>query len=227
MRTFLIVDDHQLFADGLRSILEQLDDQVTVVAVTRAADALALITEQGHFDAVLLDLNLPDAHGLQVLNTLNRAFPLLPVIIVSADDNPADMHRALHYGARGYIHKGSTGKIVTHAIRLVLDGGVYIPPQMLRDMPDSQADAAHCALRSDAASDGALRISPSPCALTPRQSEVLRCIIDGLSNKQIGQRLDISEATAKAHVTAVLKSLNAPNRTTAAQIARKLGWVSL
>ena len=227
MRTFLIIDDHQLFADGLRSILEQLDDHVTVFAVTRAADALALISEQGHFDAVLLDLNLPDAHGLQVLNALNRAFPLLPVIIVSADDNPADMRRALHCGARGYIHKGSTGKIVTHAIRLVLDGGVYIPPQMLRVTPDSQADAADRALGTETTSDFARRISPSPCALTPRQMEVLGCIIDGLSNKQIGQRLDISEATAKAHVTAVLKSLNAPNRTTAAQTARKLGWVSL
>lgn len=162
MRTFLIVDDHQLFADGLRSILEQLDDHVTVFAVTRAADALALITERGHFDAVLLDLNLPDALGLQVLNTLNQAFPSLPVIIVSAADNPENMHRALHYGARGYIHKGSTGKIVTHAIGLVLDGGVYIPPQMLRATPHSPADSANCVLASETTSDGSSPLAEQP-----------------------------------------------------------------
>lgn len=223
MLKILIVDDHFLFAEGMRCILERLGDKVIVFDACCASDGLTLAAQHNDLTAVLLDLYLPDVNGIEALSQFKQAFPALPVIILSACENAADMRSTLDLGASGFIHKASKTKVMLHAIRLVLDGGVYVPPQMLNGKrPNNGGDnPIHTSVFNlDKANNNAQSLSQ--LGLTPRQTQVLRYIVRGLSNKQIGHVLAITEATAKAHVTAILKTLNVSNRTKAAQVVNEL-----
>lgn len=225
MLKLLIVDDHFLFSEGMRCILARLADNVIVFDACCAGDGLTLAAQHNDLAAVLLDLDLPDVNGLEALSQFKQAFPTLPVIILSACDVTAEMRLCLHSGANGFIPKASKTKVMLHAIRLVLDGGVYVPPQLLNG--EMRANRHTNPIHPHTTYLNNVSDNPhptSPLGLTPRQTQVLRYIVDGLSNKQIGHVLAITEATAKAHVTAVLKTLNVPNRTKAAQIVHKLGF---
>lgn len=223
MLKVLTVDDHHLFVEGMRCLLERLGDPVTVLTATRAQDALSLAAQHPDIHVVLLDLGLPDSNGLQPLSQFRQAFPLLPVIILSACDEVTAMRQALESGASGYISKASKGNVMLHAIRLVLAGGIYVPPEMLHERKVARESAAVVEpKRRQKERRSQQRLPNASLGLTPRQQEVLLCVAEGLSNKQIADRLNIAEPTAKSHVTAVLKTLNVPNRTKAAQVAQKL-----
>lgn len=224
MLKILIVDDHHLFVEGMHCLLERMGDEVTVLDAACGKDALSLAAQHQDINLVLLDLALPDSNGLQVLLQFHHGFPLLPVIILSASDEIAAMRQALETGANGYISKASKGNVMLHAIRLVLAGGIYVPPEMLRERkaPRHSVTQVQSSRRLKEKRDE-LRLPTASLGLTPRQQQVLLCVVEGLSNKQIADRLKISETTAKSHVSAILKMFNVSNRTTAAQLARQMG----
>lgn len=205
----LIVDDHHLFLEGMRYVLRSLDPNMVIVEAHSAKQALDLASEHENFDMVLLDINLPDSNGFTALSQLNRHNPLLPIIVLSASEDPGDIQRALEEGAMGFIPKSSTADIMLSAMQLVQAGGVYVPSCFMKsDTTSTTTHAGH---------------SGSVATLTPRQLEVLGLLLRGDSNKQIAQTLGLTEPTIKAHVTAILKALGVTNRTQAALAAESLG----
>jgi len=202
----LVVDDHPLVREGLRQVLAGLDAGANVVEAANAGAALAAIAGRADFDLMLLDLNLPDRDGLSLLGEVGRLAPDLPVVMLSGVQDPALMRAALDAGAAGFIPKSSLSQVVLPALKLVLAGGIYVPPEMLRDAetpaPDAQAPL-----------------------LTERQQQVLRLIANGASNKEIAAKLQLSEPTVKGHVVAVFRALGVRTRTQAIAAATRVGLV--
>ena len=201
----LLVDDHALFREGLRHVLNGLDEQITVLEASDFEQALTYGATRPDLDLVLLDLNIPGKDGFSVLDTFVKRYPALPVVIVSSSNHRSDIQRALDAGAMGYIPKESTSTIMLNALKLILAGGVYVPPNMMQSShaPQSANDHSH--------------------SLTPRQLQVLALLVQGCSNKEIASRMQLAEATVKMHITAILKSLGATNRTQAVLAVEKLG----
>lgn len=208
----LIADDHGLFREGIRHVLAQLGDDVEIVETSNGEEAVRIAGEQADLDLVLLDLHMPGLDGLSALALLVERHPTLPVVVLSASENPADMQQALDAGAMGFIPKATTASVMIGALRLVFSGGIYIPPEMLRPARSAPASTMAPAAASDTAR-----------LLTPRQLDVLALLVRGEPNKRIATRLGLSEATVKAHVTAVLRALSASNRTQAAAMVDRLG----
>jgi DNA-binding NarL/FixJ family response regulator len=202
----------------LRLVLGALDGGTEIVVANSAAQGLAMAAQHADLSLVLLDLTLPGMHGSQALTHFVQRFPFLPVVILSASENHEDMQAALHAGAVGYISKASRREVMIQAIKLVLAGGIYLPPELLRG-PAPQGVGAP-------ATPEAREEMVSRLGLTPRQLDVLRYVIEGKSNKEISRALDIAEATTKTHVTAVFKALNVDNRTKAARVAARLGLIA-
>jgi DNA-binding NarL/FixJ family response regulator len=201
----LIADDHALFREGMRHVLALLMDDVEIVEAGDCAQALRSVESDGDITLMLLDLNMPGRDGFAALETLSRRYPALPIVVLSGSELRADMRRALDNGAMGFIPKSATAPVMLSALRLVLAGGVYVPPELVQ-------------------SGAQERSAPGADAgLTPRQIEVLGCVIDGKPNKIIAYQLGLTEATVKAHITAVFKALQITNRTQAARAAERLG----
>lgn len=217
MTKLLIIDDHPLVLEGLRLVLGALDENTEIVVASSAAQGLTMAAQHADLSLVLLDLNLPGMHGSQALMHFVQHFPFLPVVILSASENYEDMQAVLHSGAMGYISKASKREVMIQAIKLVLAGGVYLPPELLRGSMLQGVGTQTTETREEAA---------SRLGLTPRQLAVLRCVIEGKSNKEISCALNIAEATTKAHVTAIFKALNVDNRTKAASEASRLGLMA-
>lgn len=203
----LIIDDHPLVAEGMLSILSTLGEQVNAKILTDAAKGVDGALEFNP-DLILLDLHMPGMDGLQALELLGEKLPACSVVIVSASLEKNDMQTAMRLGASGFIPKSATPEIMLQALKLVLSGGVYIPPEML--------DLGKKILPQEAAGRAA-------GSLTPRQLEVLKLLSEGKVNKEIARVLDCAETTVKAHVTAVFKELGARNRTEAVVSAQKRG----
>jgi DNA-binding NarL/FixJ family response regulator len=202
----LIADDHALFREGLRHVLGQLEGVTEVLEAGTCGEALELAAADPALGLVLLDIRMPDMSGLDGLATLVERHPLLPVVVLSASLAPEDMQQALDGGATGFIPKTATGPVMLSALRLVLSGGVYVPPEMLAPPPRPEA-------------------SGEP-PLTPRQIEVLRLLERGDPNKVIARELALSEATVKAHIGAIMRALGVRNRTQAVRAARELGLLT-
>jgi DNA-binding NarL/FixJ family response regulator len=196
----LICDDHALFREGLELVLAQLEPGARLESVPDAEAALARVADDSNLDLVLLDIALPGLSGLAALETLRRDYPAVPVVILSASESPADARAALERGASGFIPKSTRGSVLLAAVRLVLGGGVYVPPLLLGAPP---AAPGH--------------------GLTGRQLEVLRLIARGLTNAEIARALGISGATVKNHLERIYAALGASNRTEAAMRMRELG----
>lgn len=194
----LLIDDHPLFRQGLRTLLLPLDAELEIDEAGACAEALERLAT-AVYDLVLLDLKLPGQSGLDALEALREAAPAAPIVVLSGEDDPRTIRGAIDRGAMGFIPKSSTQELLIQALRLVLAKGIYLPP---------------------AALDGMDADLPS---LTPRQLEVLRCVIQGLPNKVIARVLDISDWTVKQHVSEVLHRLGARNRTEAVYAAAKSG----
>jgi DNA-binding NarL/FixJ family response regulator len=203
----LLVDDHALFREGLKFLLGSLDAALRVDEAGDCAKALEHAAARS-YDLVLLDLKMPGTAGLDALQALRDAIPAAPLVVLSGEDNPAVVRAAIERGAMGFIPKSSTPEVLIQALRLVLARGVYLPPAVLDAAADPQpADEPGAAL----------------AGLTPRQVDVLRCVIQGKANKVIARELDISEGTVKAHLSSVLRAFGAHNRTEAVYAAAKLG----
>ena len=203
-----IIEDHPLYADALGAILLSVDDIGAVEYVTDKGGFEQLLADPATIDLVLLDLTLPDLDARDVLARIQTTRPDVPVVIISGDSDPLTIAKMLNLGARGFIPKTTKASILIGAIKLVLAGGTYVPPAavtgLYRDPQDGLAEAP--------APFG----DPAFARLTPRQRTVIAMLAEGCSNKEIARRLDISIATVKLHVNAILKAIDAHNRTEAA-----------
>jgi DNA-binding NarL/FixJ family response regulator len=196
----IVADDHVLFREGLRHILKQLDENATIIEAGDHDTALKLASQHADADVVLLDLDMPGRDPLTALDAMIAQSSTTPVVVLSASEDMREVRQALDAGAMGFIPKHESARVMLSALRLVLSGGIYIPPMLMKkDAPSA---------------DG---------PLTPRQLDVLKYLIQGKSNKEIGRELGLSEATVKAHLAAVFRSLNVDNRTEAVQVAEQRG----
>jgi len=166
---------------------------------------------------VLLDLALPDADGFDILRESRERHPDIPVVVLSATDTVESVMRALDAGAMGYIPKSSNNQVLIGALRLVLAGGVYLPPQMLRQHATTASINTPANLRP---------ASYQNIGFTGRKAQVLALVIQGKSNKYISRELDIAEGTVKIHVSAIFKSLHVTTRTQAIVEVSRLGLKS-
>jgi len=208
----LIADDHELFRDGLRHVLDQLGGSLTIVEASDFSQAVAAVEREPDIDIVLLDLAMPGMTWNEGLSRLKELLPeTVPLIVLSASDDRRHVLQAVNMGAAGFIPKTSSSRVMLSALKLVLSGGVYLPPALL-EQSASQGDGL-----SPLANENAVSF------LTPRQREVLALLGQGKSNKEIARVLQLAEGTVKLHVTAILKALNVNNRTRAVVAASQLG----
>jgi len=209
----LIVDDHAILREGLVALLQQFEQGANVLQASDTTEGLRLAEAHPDLDAVFLDLNMPDQGGMEIIPIFAKRCPQLPVIVLSSSEDPSDVRLALKSGAFGYVPKSASPRNILSALRLVLSGEIYIPPLMLDLGP--------------VVTDGSGRVAPEAGErLTERQTEVLRQLCRGLSNKEISRALDLSEKTTKSHITAIFKALSVVNRTQAASAARRAGIVT-
>lgn len=220
--TILVVDDHLLVREGLKSVLKQVHDNVEVFEAGTAAEAFQFAQTHPDLDLILLDLGLPDLSGHYALGELRRNHSGIPVVVLSASTDPAEVMRCIQDGAAGFIPKSSTAGVTLGALRLVLAGGAYLPPEILlaeaglrnRGKQLSPPGFVGAQRRVDAAAE---------LGLSYRQAQVLALLVQGKSNKVIGRELDLAEQTVKAHITAVMRVLNVASRTQAVVAVGQLG----
>ncbi|WP_286786963.1 MULTISPECIES: response regulator transcription factor ErdR [unclassified Pseudomonas] len=204
----LIADDHPLFRSALQQALTLgLGQQAQLVEAASIAELEAQLAHKTDWDLVLLDLNMPGAYGFSGLVLLRGQYSQIPVVMVSAQEDAAVVQRAREFGASGFIPKSSDLETIQQAVRLVLDGDTWWPAQ--------GEGAANLSEEAKAAKAGL-------SSLTPQQFRVLTMVCDGLLNKQIAYELSVSEATVKAHVTAIFRKLGVRTRTQAALLLQQL-----
>lgn len=217
----LLVDDQTLVRQGIRSLLA-LDNTVEVVAEARdGVEALEQV-EAVRPDIVLLDLRMPRMGGIEVLNALREKDFAPPSLVLTTFDDDEAVLDALRAGARGYLLKDVTLEAVVDAIRTVAAGGRLVQPALTQGLIERIADRAP---RSSAASAGPMG-SAVPAELTPREVEVLRLMVGGYANREIGQALHLAEGTVKNHVSAILLKLGVRDRTRAVLRGLELGLVA-
>jgi DNA-binding NarL/FixJ family response regulator len=216
----LIIDDHPLMRDGLKTIIQTLDPRADVASQPSLSKGQDWLRNNAPVDLVLLDLGLPDTRGTESVKALKASDPKRCIVVISATSDQATIFSCLDSGASGFIPKTSSNDILISALRLILNGGVYVPSEAvkLRGAINRPVSPAMSVGLSDLA--GQL----SSIGLTERQLEVLDLIVKGLPNKSICRQLNLAEGTVKVHVSAILKALGVQTRTQAVVAAGKLGF---
>jgi DNA-binding NarL/FixJ family response regulator len=210
----LLVDDHVLIREAMRGVLREIDPSATILEAATAGQANDLIEGNHDISLVLLDLRLPDRDGLEMLTALRASRPSMAVVMLSGITDRDTVNQALTAGAQGFISKTATREVLLGALRLIMAGGIYIPPEILGDAAQGPRPSA-----SDKPAP-----KPSELGLTGRQLDVLALMMLGKSNKQICRHLDLAEPTVKNHVSSILKALNVNNRTEAVLAVKAFGW---
>jgi DNA-binding NarL/FixJ family response regulator len=211
----LVVDDHPLVRDAMAELVTHLGVSVEVVQAPDCNAALALARVHPDLDLVLLDLNLPGLRGIPALQRFRSEHPSAPVVVVSASRDHETVAQVIRHGAVGFIPKSSGRDTIVNALRLVLAGSVYVPPEVaLPEDPEDEPMRAGLQGRGTSAAE---------LGLTPRQAQVLALLMKGLANKEICRDLGLAERTVKAHLSAVLNVLKATSRTQAVIAANRLG----
>lgn len=218
----LLVDDHPLILSALQAVIQGLGDHVSVTGASSAQAAREAIAAAPDFDMILLDLSLGDADGFDLLAELRAAHPEVPVVVVSASERTSDVIRAIDLGAMGFVPKRTSNQALFEALRMVMQGGLYVPPTMLGldyarlSAQDGSAPDAPPLLGADVGPEPHQQVSAiEKIGLTPRQTEVLGLLLKGLPNKLIARELNLSVETVKDHVAAVLRALGVSTRTQA------------
>ena len=220
----LLIDDHPLILSALKTVIQGLGDDVTVVGAGSAAAARATLQGDAEFDLVLLDLQLGDANGFDLLAELRVAYPALPVVVVSASDRSSDVIRSIDMGAMGFVPKRASNETLFDALRLVMSGGIYVPPMTMGvdagsapSAPEADTSPGYLKVVGSKAAEGGYQTTPSltTLGLTPRQTDVLALLLQGKPNKLIARELNLSVETVKDHVAAVLRALGVNSRTQA------------
>jgi DNA-binding NarL/FixJ family response regulator len=213
----LVVDDHPLIRQALQNVLHQLDATVQILEAADCARALDLAAAHTDLDIILLDLYLPGMGGLDVLSLLRERYPGLPVVVLSASNDRETVLGAIEKGAMGFIPKSSSNEVMLSALRLVMSGGIYLPPEIL----GNHSAAIDISVATSSAPSPTR--SPTDLGLTERQLQVLALMVQGKSNKLISRELNLAEGTVKIHVSAILKALNVTSRTQAVVTISRLG----
>ncbi|MEO6407321.1 MAG: response regulator transcription factor [Burkholderiaceae bacterium] len=215
----LLIDDHPLILAALTRVIEGLQRDVKVTTADSAGAARKTLSADADFELVLLDLQLGDSDGFDLLEELRARCPALPVVVVSGSDSEEDMIRAIDLGAMGFVPKRAGSDVLFEALRSVMQGGIFIP--------DAKTGAAVAARRDRSAaaagSDTGTRAAHPGFGLTPRQTEVLALLLQGKPNKLIARELDVSVDTVKDHVAAVLRALKVTTRTQAVLAVGRMG----
>ena len=209
----VIADDHPLFRAALKQAVTKATQQVEIVEVCSMSELQDAASDHRDADLVLLDLTMPGASGFSGLVYLKGQSPEMPVVVVSGNEDHSVIRRSIEYGALGFIPKSVSLELMVEAIQAALEGDVWIPEGVNLEIP--------------AVNDKEAKIAEGIASLTPQQFRVLVMLMQGLLNKQIAYELDVSEATIKAHVTAILRKLGVHSRTQAVIAARSLDVDSL
>lgn len=209
----LIVDDHPLFVEALELVIQGTFQDAAVTKATSIETARSALDTKGPFDLVLLDLSMPGTRGLEGVIELRTRYPKLPIVVVSALDDPRIIHEVIQCGVAGYISKSTRGSDLGRALNDVMEGAVVVP----KDYEPPTTNGA------SGASDLAARIA----TLTPQQVRVLQMLRQGLLNKQIAYDLGVGETTVKAHVSEILRKLKVSSRTQAVIEASKIDFESI
>ncbi|NLH82649.1 MAG: response regulator transcription factor [Phyllobacteriaceae bacterium] len=213
MHHFLVVDDHPLFREAIQLAVRSVSPKAEIHEATTIEAAVEMIAGRRRgYDLALLDLSLPGTSGFDGLLLLRTRFPRLPILVVSAHDDPRIVREAMSHGVSGFVSKAAKKGEIARAIGQVLAGGVYVP-----DWFDKAPRAAPTGF-----ADGELVARLS--SLTPQQMRVLQMLRQGLLNKQIAHELDVGETTVKAHVSEILRKLGVFSRTQAVIEAAKIDF---
>lgn len=216
----LIVDDHPLIREALRHVLRVLDDKFVLLEAQNYAEAVAAADSNSDLNLILLDLGLPDIDGFDALSKLREQYPGVPIVVLSASEQAETVMRAIDAGAMGFIPKTSSNRLLIDALRQVMSGIVFLPPEILQQHQGAPEPALRRAAQARQSGEA---LSPRDIGLTARQADVLALLIQGKSNKLICRDLNLAEGTVKIHVTGILKALNVSNRTQAVIASGKLG----
>lgn len=201
----LIADDHDLVREGLKLALARLPEKVACLEAGSADAVLRELADSPSVSLVILDLHMPGSNGMELLTKICTRHPEIPVVILSADEDPQVMQRTIDRGAAGFIPKSAANEVLISAVQLVLSGGTYIPTEILNRKVAATPPGS-----------GTLRNPVAPLELTGRQLDVLDLLSHGESNKAIARKLGLSEHTVKIHISAIFKALGVSNRTEAA-----------
>ena len=215
----LLVDDHSLFREGLALLITQGFPQLDLQLAGDIAEAMRQLEAHPDTELLLLDLALPDSAGTSGLIHLREHAPQVTIVVLSADESPEIVLAAIDAGAAGFIPKTARSGVMQQALRTVLAGGVYLPPAVLLAPRDEAADAAAVAAAFDPPAPDADAVT----GLTPRQTDVLRLLIEGKPNKLICRELDLAESTVKTHLASIFRRLGASSRTQAVVAAARMG----
>ncbi|MBK6853196.1 MAG: response regulator transcription factor [Burkholderiales bacterium] len=245
----LLVDDHALLREGLALLMRQRFEQLQLLEASSLGEACICLAEHPAIELVLLDLSLRDSQGLASLTRVRRVAPRATVVVLSADTRHDTMVAAIRAGASGFIPKTARGGVIETALHMVLQGHVYLPADLLQvgavdpageliggPPPGHQADGPARGRSGAGAAQppgGEPRLVTVPreaaqslasqLGLAPRQADVLRLLLEGLSNKAIGRELDLAESTVKSHTIAIFRKLNVGGRAEAMVHAAQLG----
>jgi len=219
----LLADDHALIRSGLRGELMQLDAAVEFVEAWDADSLRKMFERHQDIDLALVDLTMPGMNGAQTISALREDYPTVPLIVLSGVEAGPEVRAVLRAGAAGFIPKSAISGVMLQAIRLVLAGGQYLPPQLMQMLGgDEFRPAAAKSAAPDATelrrATGAGRLE----LLSPRQREVFALLAKGLSNKMIARQLNVTEGTVKSHVATIFDVLNVHNRVSAVAEAQRL-----
>lgn len=203
MLRFLVVEDHPLVREGICRLLGQFSEQIEIVEAADGEAALGFLEQDTAFDLVLMDLAMPKVDGFAALSLLRDRYPTVPVAVLSAYEDPPTVSRAMNNGASGFITKSSSGEEILAALREILDGHIVQPG---RKVPEAKLGA----FPERTSASGEMR--PDEIGLTERQAQVLALLMQGLTNREIGRQLGLTEGTVKVHATAVFKLLGVNSR---------------
>ena len=205
----LIADDHALFRDGLALYLEKLAPDVVIAQAGSYSQMFKLLASDDKIDFVFFDFEMNDMSWQEALEILKQNSNKTSFVIISGAEDNRTIKTILASGAKGYIPKRSDAKVLNNALRLILDGGTYVPPNLIENIASNPLNSKNSGTKN----------------LTYRQSQVLDLIAQGKSNKQIAFDMGVSESTVKLHINALLRSLHVSNRTQAVITAQKMGII--
>jgi DNA-binding NarL/FixJ family response regulator len=205
----LIADDHALFRDGLAMRLEEIAPDAVVLQASSYTQVFKILNTESQIDVLVLDVEMQDMPWLESLKQIHALAPKMKIIVVSASEDSRTIRTILATGVKGYIPKRSEVKVFNNALKLIIEGGSYVPPNLLENTPLNALSGRNIGIKT----------------LTTRQSQVLDLIAQGKSNKQIAYDMGVSESTVKLHINALLRSLHVNNRTQAVITAQKIGLI--
>ena len=207
----LITDEQSLFRDGLSLRLQQINDDISILQSSTLNEMYKILSKEKDIDILIFDIDLAELNAAEVISKIKTLMPNTKIITISSSEDTRNIKKILSFGVKGYIPKRLDSNVLSGALKLILDGGTYIPPAVLNQTitKDSNNNI----------------FSPLKKNLTNRQSQVLDLIAQGKSNKQIAYDMGVSEATVKLHINALLRSLKVNNRTQAVITAQKMGLI--